>query len=96
VNRLYLPNKKDVLKAKKSVQMGIGTLVGLTNLAIANNTVSIVITGTIAKEINDDMKPEEQQQYLISFHVLSAGFYLWRSSIAYFEFKNGKLDFFDR
>jgi Na+/H+ antiporter NhaC len=32
----------------------------LTNLAIANNTVSIVITGTIAKEINDeyDLNPK--------------------------------------
>jgi hypothetical protein len=29
------------------------------------------------------------------FHVLSAGFYLMAPSIAYFEFANGKLDFFD-
>lgn len=34
--------------------MGIGTLVGLVNVAIANNTVSIVVTGGIAKEINDE------------------------------------------
>ena len=34
--------------------MGIGALVSFTNLAIANNTVSIVITGNIAREINDE------------------------------------------
>jgi Na+/H+ antiporter NhaC len=76
--------------------MGIGTLVGLTNLAIANNTVSIVITGTIAKEINDDMKPEEKQRYLISFSRVVSWILPMAPSIAYFEFKNGKLDFFDR
>jgi Na+/H+ antiporter NhaC len=65
VNRPYfIPNKKDVLKVKKSANK-MGTLVGLTNLAIANNTVSIVITGTIAKEINDeyDLNPRKQQRY---------------------------------
>lgn len=45
---------KKRIKSKKSAQMGIGTLVGITNLAIANNTVSIVIAGPIAKEINDE------------------------------------------
>ena len=44
---------KSRIKNKKSAQMGIGTLVSFTNMAIANNTVSIVITGAIAKEIND-------------------------------------------
>jgi Na+/H+ antiporter NhaC len=36
-------------------------LVGFANLAIANNTVSIVITGPIAKEINDeyDLNPKK-------------------------------------
>ncbi len=49
---LYQVKKR--IKSKKSAQTGIGALVGLTNLAIANNTVSIVITGSIAKEINDE------------------------------------------
>lgn len=41
---------------KKSAYLGIGGLVGLTNLAIANNTVSILVTGNIAKDLNDKMK----------------------------------------
>lgn len=36
----------------RSAQAGIGTLVGGTNMAIANNTVSIVVTGEVAKEIS--------------------------------------------
>jgi Na+/H+ antiporter NhaC len=38
-----------------------GTLVGLTNLAIANNTVSIVITGTTPKKLmmNNDLNPKK-------------------------------------
>jgi Na+/H+ antiporter NhaC len=45
---------KKRVKSKRSAQMGIGALVGLINVAIANNTVSIVVTGGIAKEINDE------------------------------------------
>jgi Na+/H+ antiporter NhaC len=45
---------KDALK-KKSAQAGIGALVGFANLAIANNTVSIVITGPIAKRLMTNM-----------------------------------------
>jgi Na+/H+ antiporter NhaC len=42
---------------------------GLTNLAIANNTVSIVIKGTIAKEINDeyDLNPKKTAAILDIF-----------------------------
>jgi Na+/H+ antiporter NhaC len=36
----------------RSAQLGIGALVTMTNTAIANNTVSIVITGPLAKEIS--------------------------------------------
>lgn len=38
---------------RRSSYLGIGGLVGFTNMAIANNTVSIIVTGSIAKEIND-------------------------------------------
>ncbi|GHA55756.1 Na+/H+ antiporter NhaC family protein [Pontibacter akesuensis] len=36
----------------RSAQAGIGALVAGTNMAIANNTVSIVVTGEVAKEIS--------------------------------------------
>jgi Na+/H+ antiporter NhaC len=78
--------------------MGIGTLVGLTNLAIANNTVSIVIHGTIAKEINDeyDLNSRKQQRYWIYFLAWYRNFTLRCPSTINFDcFASGKLDFFD-
>lgn len=44
---------------KKSAYLGIGGLVGVTNMAIANNTVSILVTGNIAKELKNKMKLEK-------------------------------------
>lgn len=40
-------------RGQRSAQAGIGALVGGTNSAIANNTVSIVVTGEVAKEISE-------------------------------------------
>jgi Na+/H+ antiporter NhaC len=50
--------------------------VGFANLAIANNTVSIVITGPIAKEINDeyDLNPRKTANFRYFSCVI---FYLW-------------------
>jgi Na+/H+ antiporter NhaC len=50
------------IKNKKISSGWNRALVGFANLAIANNTVSIVITGPIAKEINDeyDLNPKRQ------------------------------------
>jgi Na+/H+ antiporter NhaC len=33
--------------------MGIGTLVSFTNITIANDTVSVIITGAMEKQIKD-------------------------------------------
>jgi len=42
------------IKSKRSAQLGIASLVSFTNMAIANNTVSIIITGPLAREISED------------------------------------------
>ncbi len=39
------------IKGKKSAEFGIGGLAALTNFATANNTVSILISGELAKEV---------------------------------------------
>lgn len=49
-----LVNIRKLIKNKKSAQFGIATLVSTINMAIANNTVSIIIAGPIAKTINDE------------------------------------------
>ncbi|PRZ19854.1 Na+/H+ antiporter NhaC [Flavobacterium granuli] len=89
---------KKRIKSKKSAQTGIGTLVGLTNLAIANNTVSIVITGTIAKEINDeyDLDSRKTATILDIFSCVIQGILPYGAQVLLIlSFANGKLDFFD-
>ena len=41
------------IDSKKKAELGIAFLTGLVNMAIANNTITIVIVGPIAKEISD-------------------------------------------
>lgn len=45
---------KNIFKGKKAGQLGIGLLVGLMDIATANNTVAIVMANPIAKEISED------------------------------------------
>ena len=45
---------RSVFKGKRGGQLGIGLLVGLMDIATANNTVAIVMAGPIAKEVSDD------------------------------------------
>lgn len=41
------------INSKKKAELGIAFLVSLVNLAIANNTITIIIVGPIAKDISD-------------------------------------------
>lgn len=84
------------IKSKKSAQMGIGTLVGFTNLAIANNTVSIVITGTIAKEISDEyhLSPKKTATILDIFSCIIQGILPYGAQVLLIlSFAGGKLNF---
>jgi Na+/H+ antiporter NhaC len=45
---------KKIFKGKKGGQVGIGALVGILDIATANNTVAIVMANPIAKEMSDD------------------------------------------
>lgn len=45
---------KKTFKGKKGGQIGMGLLVGLMDIATANNTVAIVMANPIAKEISDE------------------------------------------
>lgn len=42
-----------MIVGKKSTKLGIGLLVGLTDVAVANNTVAIIINGSIAKQLSE-------------------------------------------
>ena len=45
---------RKVFKGKKGGQIGIGMLVGMMDIATANNTVAIVIANPIAKQMSED------------------------------------------
>lgn len=89
---------KKRIKSKKSAQAGIGALVGFANLAIANNTVSIVITGPIAKEINDEyhLNPKKTAAILDIFSCIIQGVLPYGAQVLLIlSYANGKLNFFD-
>ena len=93
---LYQVKKR--IKSKKSAQTGIGVLVGLTNLAIANNTVSIVITGSIAKEINDEynLSAKKTATILDIFSCVIQGILPYGAQVLLIlSFADGKLNFLD-
>ena len=46
-----LRNISKVIKSKKSALLGIGGLVTVANFCVANNTIAILISGKVAKEI---------------------------------------------
>lgn len=52
---------KRLIRNQKTAQFGIAALVSSVNTAIANNTVSIIITGGIAKSINDEYALDNKQ-----------------------------------
>ncbi len=85
---------KSKIKNKKSAQMGIGALVGITNMAIANNTVSIVITGKIAKEISDEfeLSPKKVATILDVFSCVIQGILPYGAQVLLIlSFAKGKL-----
>ena len=47
---------KKIAKGERSGEIAIGLLVSIADLAVANNTVAIIISGPIAKEMCRDMK----------------------------------------
>ncbi|BDR82200.1 sodium:proton antiporter [Clostridium tetani] len=49
------------VKSKKSAELGIGILAAITDAAVANNTVAIIINGSIAKEMCNEYKVDPRR-----------------------------------
>ena len=64
-----------IIVGKKSAKLGIGLLVSLTDIAVANNTVAIIINGSIAKKISEkyDVDPRESAALLDIFSCVFQG-----------------------
>lgn len=64
-----------MIKGRKSAEIGIAALVSLTDAAVANNTVAIIINGPIAKEICEKYKvdPRRSSSLLDTFSCIFQG-----------------------
>lgn len=52
---------KKMVKNKRTAELGIGILAGITDAAVANNTVAIIINGPIAKEMCNEYKVDPRR-----------------------------------
>jgi len=64
-----------VFKGNRGGQLGIGLLVGLMDIATANNTVAIVMAGPIAKEVSEEygIAPKKSASLLDTFSCIFQG-----------------------
>lgn len=95
----YLLNKiKVLIKSKTSAQFGIATLVSTINMAIANNTVSIIISGSIAKTINDEygLTNRKTASILDIFACISQGILPYGAQVLMIlSFSKGQIGYID-
>ena len=70
-----IKNISKIINSKKTALLGIGGLVSVANLCVANNTISIIISGKVAKEINDKygLKPQQSASILDIFSCYVQG-----------------------
>ena len=66
---------RKVFKGRIGGRLGVGFLVGLMDIATANNTVAIVMAGPIAKQISEeyDITPKESASLLDTFSCIFQG-----------------------
>ena len=64
-----LRNINKIISSKKTALLGIGGLVSVANFCVANNTIAILISGKVSKEITDkyELKPQETASVLDIF-----------------------------
>ena len=70
-----LDKVRGMIKGRKSAEIGIAALVSLVDAATANNTVAIIISGPIAKEISTEFEvdPRRSASLLDSFSCVFQG-----------------------
>ncbi|NAW50054.1 Na+/H+ antiporter NhaC family protein [Elizabethkingia argentiflava] len=66
---------KNKIKGPKSALLGIGSFVGITDLATANNTISIIISGKVSKKITEEynIRPRVTSSILDTFSCIVQG-----------------------
>ncbi len=91
-----LDNVKKLIKGPKTAQLGMGALVSIADIAVANNTVAIILNGSIAKEISKEYKVDPRRTSTI-LDIFSC---VWQGLIPYgaqmlilLKFTEGAVDF---
>lgn len=85
---------KKIAKGEKSGQLGIAMLVSLADIAVANNTVAIIISGPIAKKMCGEYKidPRRSASLLDSFSCVFQGIIPYSAQVLIAaSFSQGKL-----
>ena len=74
---------RGVIKGRKSAELGIAAMASLTDIATANNTVSIIINGEIAKDISEEygVDPKRTASLLDIFTCIFQGLILYGAQI---------------
>ncbi|WP_159023339.1 Na+/H+ antiporter NhaC family protein [Formosa sp. L2A11] len=93
-----LTHIRKLIKSKKTAELGIATLVSTINMAIANNTVSIIIAGPISKTINDEYHLDNKKtaSILDIFSCISQGLLPYGAQVLMIlSFSKGKIDYLD-
>lgn len=89
---------KALIRNKKTAQFGIGALVSSINVAIANNTVAIIISGSIAKNINDqyDLDNKQTASILDIFACITQGLLPYGAQVLMIlSFAQGQISYFE-
>ncbi|MGN0410574.1 MAG: Na+/H+ antiporter NhaC family protein [Candidatus Fimousia sp.] len=76
---------KKIFRGKKGGQFGMGLLVGVMDIATANNTVAIVMTGEIAREMAKeyDISPRKSASILDTFSCIFQGILPYGAQMLY-------------
>ncbi|MGL4971234.1 MAG: Na+/H+ antiporter NhaC family protein, partial [Cetobacterium sp.] len=86
------------IKGVKSAQIGMGLLVILTDMAVANNTVAIIINGPIARKISEKYRvdPKKSASVLDIFSCIAQGAIPYGAQmLIMLSFAGGKVSPFD-
>lgn len=95
---LLLSKIKTFAKGQKSAYLGIASLVSLSDVAIANNTIAIILTGKVAKKISDDHKlnPKLSASILDIFSCIVQGLIPYGAQIlVLMELSGNQVDYFE-
>ncbi|MRM94637.1 Na+/H+ antiporter NhaC family protein [Riemerella anatipestifer] len=95
----FLLNRiKKIISGRKSALLGVGTLVSLVDMATANNTIAIIISGKIAKNISTHYKiaPRFMASVLDIFSCVIQGLLPYGAQILIIiRLSNNRIDYFN-